>query len=506
MYDPFKITFVYPDFENLGIQYLMSICKRHDYEVDYVYYQVKDMYLSIGNGKDSSSKVAQKVKRTEPQVVAFSCTTGNFRSQLSIARELKENSDLVTVFGGIHPTSVPYKVINKEEVDCVAIGEADISFLKFLDNCRYNQKDMKLPPKPVKGMIFEKGGSLIGNYEEGELIDLNNLPFPEKESLPPQLKDAVSYYKIMTSRGCPYGCSYCFNSYMKKLRGKCVFRQRSVENVIREIKRAKELYPLKYILFLDDCFTMDSEWIFEFCSRYRKEIKLPFWFLTHPLSLNRKKIYELNLAGCVSATIGVQSLSQRINKDILHRKSKKDKIKKVIKNLREFGIMVKVDHMLGIPTDTLRLQEKSILFYNQVRPDVISIYWLNFYPKTAVTEYAFKKGYLTEEDIENIEPEINKKGIMVQGGVKVAEEFYGIALLMSYLPLLPPFVVEFLVKNKWYRALKLKRFYYPLMLIARFGISISKRRNFIDRRFVIRLINRLKVYWKEKLNIFHEKK
>ncbi len=77
-------------------------------------------------------------------------------------------------------------------------------------------------------------------------------------------------YGIMTSRGCPYNCSYCFNSFMHKSRGNNPVRQRSVDNVISELVLAKARYPLKYITFYDDCFVRDADWTEEFCRRYKK--------------------------------------------------------------------------------------------------------------------------------------------------------------------------------------------------------------------------------------------
>ena len=120
-----KITFLYPDFESLGVGYLMSVCRQSGYEVDFVYYQVEDPYIYKTKKNINYEKIAQRTAATKPQIVAFSCVTDNYQYQLHCAKAIKKiMPDVITIFGGIHPTSVPERVIKKHEVDCVAVGEA----------------------------------------------------------------------------------------------------------------------------------------------------------------------------------------------------------------------------------------------------------------------------------------------------------------------------------------------------------------------------------------------
>jgi len=488
-----RITFIYPDFESLGLGYLMSVCRQAGHEVEFVPYGAEDPYFDSRNKSLSYSAVAGAVAVTRPQVAAFSCVTDNYRNQLNVAAEVKRLlPDVLTVFGGVHPTSVAEKVIRRPEVDAVAIGEAEISFLKFLKKCRVRNGVPGLPAGPVKGIVFKKKAKVVGRFEEGQMVsDLDSLPFPDKDPVVAAIKDAGTFYMVITSRGCPFKCSYCFNSYCLHGRGGLSLRQRSVDNVIRELVWAKSRYPVKYFMFLDDCFTTNKTWLAEFCRRYRTEVGLPFWCLTHPLYLNLDKVKRLKRAGCNSITIGVQSLSQEINTGILHRQSDRKKIAEDIRMLKESGILVQVDHILGIPDDSLELEEEAVRFYSQNKPDILSVFWLTYYPKVAIIDIARDRGLLTDADIERLEEgfKINPGNFHLGGSVREAREYYGISLLLNYVPLLPGFLIRFLVRTRLYRRLGIKNFYLAVAL-PRFLIGVKNKRDIVGRSNIIRFLHK----------------
>ncbi len=487
-----RITFAYPDYESLGVEYLMAVCLREGHDADFVYYDANDAILGKAEKSISFRRIAEKIAATSPHIAAFSCVTDNYRHQLQCAGMLKEiMPDVITVFGGIHPTAVPERVIRNPNVDCVAIGEAEESFITFLKE-GWRNDSFSLPDNPIPGLIFKKEGKLVGEFKEGHLADLNALPFPHKFPFFAVLKGASYAYKIMTSRGCPYRCSYCCNSYLHMLRGRSVFRQRSVSDVIDELVDAMRRYPIKYISFIDDSFTTRSDWIFEFCEHYKKEIGLPFSCVANPHYLDRRKAEALSAAGCVYVQIGVQSLSEDMCSEVLHRKSSNARIAEVIRDLKETGIMVHVDHMLGIPGDTLERQEESAAFYNLHKPDIIMVFWLTYYPKTAIIETAKKAGILTEEDLTNIEEGIPLTGGTTNkgGSLRNPEEYYAIAFLFNYLPILPTFFVSFMLRTRLYRLFKIKSYSLSTAL-PHFIQSLVNRRYFIGRSHIMRFLNKV---------------
>jgi len=486
-----KITFPYPDHESLGIEYLMAVCLEDGHEIDFVYYQAEDTYLGRKIKNISFRRIAERIAETRPHVVAFSCVTDNYRYQLDLAGALKEiMPDVVTVFGGIHPSAVPEKVLRNPEVDCIAIGEAEKSFSAFL---RAGERDggFALPDAPIEGMVFKKDGGLVGEIAEGPFADLNELPLSHKAPLFLAFKDLSHEYRIITSRGCPYRCSYCFNSSLYKLRGRGFFRQRSVDNVIGELVWAKTNYSLKYILFLDDSFTTNKQWVFEFCDRYPKEVGLPFSCYSNPTHISREIAEALRSAGCINMQIGVQSLSEELCSEVLHRKTDRAMIARTIDDLREIGIMVQVDHMLGIPGDTLELQEESLLFYNRHRPSLISIFWLTYYPGTDIVEIAERQGILTTDDIDRMEEgkRLTENSYLTGGSMGDPRPYYGISLMFNFLPILPGWLIRFLVSSRIYRILRIKNYFISTAL-PRVIQSIFNRKDFRGRSHIIRFVDK----------------
>lgn len=487
-----RVTFVYPDFESLGVEYLMAICSSVGHDVNFVYYEAEDTYLRMTKNV-RYEEIATEIHHTRPDIVAFSCVTDNYQYQLRCAESLKKKqSNIYTIFGGVHPTSVPEKVLRYDVVDAVAIGEAEHSLLELLQASGLRGR-FSFPDAPIPGIIFKKSGRIIGSRIEGRLVDLDSLPFPQKTPYYSILKDSIHEYMIMTSRGCPNYCSYCFNSLIFNLRGnKVVIRRRSVANVIAELNQAKNKLAAKRVLFLDDSFTTDKSWIKNFCERYRTEINLPFACVAIPGYVDEDIAKTLASAGCVNMQLGIQSLSETLCSEILHRKSLNWKIEEAIHILKRHNIMVQVDHMLGIPGDTMKNQEDGICFYNIHRPNLISVLWLTYYPKTPIVDIAQKKGVITQDDIEHIEQGIRltKESIYTGGSLQNPSPYYSVSFLLGWLPLLPKCVVKFLLKSRAYRIFRIKNYFLSIAL-PRIIQSLSNKRDFRGRSHMFRFFSKL---------------
>lgn len=490
-----NITFVYPDFESLGVEYLMAACKTNGHHVHFVYYEADDTYTRIRKNP-SYTKVATDILNTYPDIVAFSCVTDNYQHQLKVAKNLKTgNSKIYTIFGGIHPTAVPEIILSEDIIDAVAIGEAEHSLVDFLYKCQLNSSFV-FPEEAVEGIVFKKNGLIIGNYKEGKLVDLDTLSFPEKEPIYKEIHDSSNEYRIITSRGCPYLCSYCFNSYMHNLRGSIKMRRRSVSNVIEELILAKKQFSIKYVLFVDDSFTTDKRWIEQFSKEYKKEVGLPFACVGNPYYINEDIVSHLADAGCVNFQLGIQSLSETLCKETLNRNSINTQIEKAIHLLKQKKIMIQVDHMLGIPNDTLQSQENAVLFYNIHRPHLISIFWLTYYPRTDIIQTAKSLGIINQQNIDCIEQgiKITSESYLTGGSLKNPQPYYSISFTLNWLPLIPKPIIVFLIKTHLYRIFKIKHYYISTAL-PRIIRSIIDKRDFRGRSHIIRFKNKLISKW-----------
>lgn len=487
-----KIVFAYPNFESLGIEYLLALCLRDGHEVSFIHYHVRDVVLGEKSEQVDYVAIAKSMLDAGANVAAFSCVSDNFRHQLRCARQLKKlNPGIITVFGGVHVTAVPEIAIGYDEVDCIAIGEADVSFPEFLSAVRNNGGT--LPDSAINGIVFKRAGALVGEFKEGPLADMTDAIFPQKALVLPHVPDMKYEYRIMTSRGCPYKCSYCFNSQYHAMRGRNALRRRGVANVIDELKLAVKEFNPRYVNFLDDCFTMDRRWLSEFCQRYAAEIALPFACITSPNNINETVAAELRAAGCINIQIGVQTFSEALSREVLERMNNNQKIMQAIACLKKEKMFVQVDHMLGIPGDTIETQEQGLLLYNQCRPNCINVFWLTYYPGTSIVGKALQMGLLSARDVERIKHgyRLGEESYTLFGGdIKEPQRYYAVACMLNYLPLLPGFLAGFIIRTGIYRAFRTNNYLLSVAL-PRVILCIFNKKDFRGRVHLIRFYEKL---------------
>jgi anaerobic magnesium-protoporphyrin IX monomethyl ester cyclase len=257
-----KVLFIYKyaNYEPLGLMTLSAVLKKAGHESQYI-----DASLE--------KNIIKRVIELSPDIIAYSIITGSHKYYRDLNLTLKQHLNFLALFGGPHCTFFP-EFINEEGVDVICRGEAEKAIITLVD---FLQKGKDISSIP--NLWIKKEGKIYQNEIENLCLNLDEIPFPDR--------DFVNVYKhynkmqrrdVITSRGCPYNCTYCFNHANKELfrhKGRYV-RQRSVDNVIEELKQLKDKYHAKVFHFQDDVFTVNHQWTFDFCSRYQKEIKLPF--------------------------------------------------------------------------------------------------------------------------------------------------------------------------------------------------------------------------------------
>jgi len=484
------VVFAYPDFESLGVGYLMSACRAAGFTAELVRYEAEDPYTARRRRGFDPADVARRMAALEPGVAAFSCVTHNFRHQLACARALKAlRPEVVVLFGGVHSTAVPARVLAHGEVDAVGIGEAEVSLVALLQAAR-TPGGFRLPAGPIPGFARRGVDGTLLPGQEGPLADLDALPPPEKRAFHPDPDRLAGEYFIMASRGCPYRCAYCFNSCIPRLRGRGgAVRRRSVEGVIRELEAARRDHDIQAVHFLDDSFTADAAWVRSFAEAYRARVGLPFLCSANPELVDAGLAAALRQAGCVEVQIGVQSLSRELARDVLDRHVDAEAVASAVTALRQAGLLVQADFLLGIPGDTLENQEAALAFFNRVRPHIVSVFWLTWYPGTAMLGRAVREGWLTAGEVDRIErgEPIADGGLHAPSGRPEHAPFVGAALLHNYLPLLPRWLVSVLLRTRLYRRLALQSYLLSTAL-PRAVRALVDRRYFTGRAHLRRAL------------------
>lgn len=443
-----KITFVALGSEQLGLSLLSGIAKNLGHEVNLAYsaalfhdrWNLEIPWLA--KYFDDRDQVIKTIRETKPDVLAFSCLTATYRWMLEIAEEAKRiNPKVKTVFGGVHISAVPERVMTNLQVDYAVVGEGELALPEILKRIETGETDNN----PIVNTWFRNSeGNIIKGIQRGFNQELDALP-PYDKTLWENHIFVRDRYFTMTSRGCPYRCTFCFNNFFaelpedKKTKGKYV-RLRSVDHVMNELLEAKRRYKkIKYIDFQDDVFTTSKEWLKEFLPRYKKEIGIPFQCLTHPKYIDDDIARWLKEAGCTWIQLGVQSMDEGF-KTKLKRFERSDHIRDALGYMNKYGLKAKVDHMFGLPNEPMDAQEKAWNLYKEYVPARIQTFWTCFLPGTELLKEGLADGAITQEEADRLNDGIdfyfyhNTDNIKNQAMVKMYKSY---ELLFKIMPLLP---------------------------------------------------------------------
>lgn len=443
-----KVTFVALGSEQLGISQLSALAKRDGHQVGLAFSAslFHDRYNleipSLGRLFDDRKNVIQALKEQQPDVIAFSCLTSTYQWSLDIAREAKQLfPDVKTVFGGVHISAVPDRVIAKPEVDYVVVGEGDIAFPLILDAIKKGASSEPIPNTRYK-LVDDK---IIRGIQKGFVQDLDSLPFYDKVIWEDHIRIG-DLYLTMATRGCPYTCSFCFNNFFARLpeekKGKYV-RQRSVDHVIEELKWAKKRYGIKCVDFQDDVFTVDKKWIKEFTHRYKEEIAVPFQCLIHPQYFDDDMAGWMKEAGCEWIQMGIQTMDEKFKHENLRRYEDSDHIVRSLEAMERHGIKCKVDQMLGLPGEPIGSQETALRLYKDFTPKRIQTFWTCFLPGTDLLKQGVQSGMVNKEQEERLNEGIDFYFFRNQDNIsnpELVKTYQNYELLYKILPAMPNFI------------------------------------------------------------------
>ena len=461
-----KITFVAEAYESLGIEYLSSTLKSKGHIVSLVYDPklFNDAFFNIPLIHKKFFPPHQFIKKilaTEPDIVAFSVMSESYLWNLKIATKIKCVKNIPIIFGGIHPTSCPEDVIRENSIDLVCVGEGENAFLQLAE--RFDREG-NTEAAGINNIIYKERiyGEIIRNPTGYVTKNLDDIPFPDKQLFINAAPHMAKRYYIMTSRGCPFNCAFCYNSTLKNK--KEYLRKRSIENVLEELKLALD-NGYSYVMFGDDTFTQDKTYLTSFLKRYQKEINKPFVCAVHPRTIDSDTIKLLKTSGCTDIEIGVQTVNPEVRRNVLKRPESNEEIFRAMELVKRHKIRLIVDHIGGISGEIQKDYKDAVLAYKKYKPNYIAFFWLAYYPETLIAKTAFKTGILSEEIKKLI---YRGRGIDGKGTYDIViDEYLGFEFIFALVPILPMFVLRFLVNHNFHRFIK-KRMIGIMVFFPRF--------------------------------------
>ncbi len=369
---------------NLGIAYMASILKNEGHEVNVI--------DALAEGLSRASLI-NKIAVVQPDIVGLTASTYQIYDAAEIAKEVKGlSSEIITIIGGYHASALPEQTLKEfDSFDYLVSGEGELTLPELLKAISSGNNDML---KDIKGIVYRIGNKIIVNPQR-PYIDVNTLPMPDFDEF------NLSLYKpfytflirklrelpVMTSRGCPYDCVFCFRSQGH------IVRYKSLQSVIDEIKRDIEVYHINQILFTDETFTINMKRTEAICDALIStgiNKKIEWGCETRADVVDEALLKKMKRAGCRVIYYGVESGDQGIL-DHATKDLKIDDIKNAVKWTKDAGIDVYANLIIGLPYDTEETINRTIDFAIELDPDAVSFAILTPFPGTELVDM-IKKG------------------------------------------------------------------------------------------------------------------
>lgn len=403
-----KILLIYPNINaqvgfNFGIAFISALLKKHGHTTKLINLNEKLARLP------DDREIQDIVEKFEPHLIGFSVVTPQFQYALKVARLIKGFCDIPIVCGGIHATMVPDEVIKEDCFDYVCVGEGEEAVLELVTKLEEGA-DTKLIAN-------------IWSKDDGKIISNKVRPLPELSRLPRKDYDIFDFQnminaedgwvRLMTSRGCPFKCTYCFNhSIVERYKDETgnapkdlnYIRRHDVDEVIDEIDYLLNNYKnIKTFIFDDDIFTSNKTYLKEFCHKYKEKVKIPFVANAHIRAFDEERAKLLKDAGCIIVKFGLESGSERIRREILKRPMTNDEIIHAFESAHKYNLHTSAFVMFGLPYETKEDIFETIKLLGTIKPGRFR--WSIFYPfpRTEAYEISKKGNYINFDKMKSLD-------------------------------------------------------------------------------------------------------
>lgn len=375
-------------------------------------------------------------------------TAWNFAmSTCDMVSDLKPNAKIIV--GGGLISSAPSAFISAAKASVGVIGEGEEAVVEVI-----NAFENGRPLSTVDGIVYKEDGQVVKTKCRKNIENLDSIPFPAWElfkvketycTFPSHfsVRKASRMASIYTTRGCPFQCTFCYTE-------KAV-RQRSIGNVIAELKELKERYKVKHIVITDDLFVVRKKRTVEFCEAMIKNKMKLTWSATGRCNIIDKELVKImKAAGCSLMGLGIESGSETVLKAIKKQQTPK-MIVDAVKMVSEAGITPGGSFILGLPPETKESVRETVALYkeiNRYRTHVNKFFLATPYPGTSLYEEMRAKGKIRDE-IAYFE-QLSRAGDATEFLMNCTDQFSDSELIQTKREIEEEVFRDFVKKHPWH--------------------------------------------------------
>ncbi|MDE1836200.1 MAG: B12-binding domain-containing radical SAM protein [Euryarchaeota archaeon] len=328
-------------------------------------HEVKIVDLTFERGIEP---VRRALRSFSPALLGVHTKTLTFPRALALARLARSHATF-SIAGGPDASSRPLAYL-QGGFDAVGTGEGETTILDVAAAVNDSRSLFGIP-----GVAFLQEGAMVRGPPRPLVRDLDQLPLPAWD-----LVDMESYLSrwqrstgsrrmaVLTSRGCPFDCSWCSKPTFGR-----TYRQRSVENVLRELRLLQQRYGVDYVRVCDDVFGIQRSWTEKFLDgMVAADLGMRFECLSRVDLLKPQLLPKMAEAGLHRVFLGVESGSQKML-DAMNRGTRLSQIERCASALRAHGVQQYWFLMLGYPEETLDDIERTLQLFRRFSPEEYSI-------------------------------------------------------------------------------------------------------------------------------------
>lgn len=335
--------------------------------------------IDVNGLRWDQNQVMDEIQTYQTHVIGIGGMITTYRWVKEISHMIKEKMpDRQIILGGSVGTSIIETALRNMNVDVMVIAEADDTIVELLPALLNGQDNLS----EIAGLAYLQNGKVVKTPARPQREDLDSLPYPAWDLFPMEVYLANPVVgvgrdiDIISSRGCPYPCQYCYRIFGRQYRG------RSAENVVGEILELYHRYNVDFISFQDDCFVIDKHRVYDICDMIDKEGINIRWSCTGRVNISDLELLQrMRASGCVSVSYGLESGSDTI----LARMKKNTttaKARKAIENTRKAGIRTPVSFMTGYPGETRETVMETVDYCKELNIPLTALMITCPYPGT----------------------------------------------------------------------------------------------------------------------------
>jgi magnesium-protoporphyrin IX monomethyl ester (oxidative) cyclase len=337
---------------------------------------------------------AKRILSANPDLVGFSATTSGFLDGYDLAIHLKsQRPEIQIIFGGVHISALGAKLLDQfPHIDYLCMGEGELTLAGLAAG---------QAPSQINGLVWRDNGHAITNPAREHIQNLDSLPFPAYEKLvgfPGSYHLPLFSYiqapgaTMVTSRGCPYQCSYCDRSVFK--RG---FRYNSPEYIYAHMQYLRDRFGVRHLNIYDDLFTMNRKRITRFCELLiSKPLGVHFNCAVRVGHADDALLATLKAAGCLMVSVGIESADPdllEVHKPGVYL----DEVRDTVKRIQQSGLRAKGLFMMGLPGETEASIKKTSDFVISLGLDDMNMSKFTPFHGAPVWQTIIEQGTLDED-------------------------------------------------------------------------------------------------------------